>query len=65
MSSHSGLNFDQVLVWYLCSIVIASLPQSNIDDCSLESNEMLVWNLHPAISKDLFISSKFVILYFC
>jgi len=33
MSSHSGLNFDQVLVWYLCSIVIASLPQSNIDDC--------------------------------
>ena len=23
MFSHSGLNFDQVLVWYLCSIVIA------------------------------------------
>jgi len=29
-----------------------------------ESNNMVVRNLHPAISKDLFISSKFIIPYF-
>ena len=63
--SHSGLNFDQVfsMVSLLHCDCIATSNQ-HWQSVARESNKMVVRNLHPAISKDLLISSKFIIPYF-